>query len=863
MKKVLSFLLVTVMLFTMQGIPVFADNTMQGNGIKAIAVGPLHNLVIKKDGSLWAWGVNNRGQLGDGTEVDKTTPVKIMDKVRSISAGGIYSWPQYGGYSLAVKEDGTLWAWGDAGDLGNGVVTTGQISPLKIMDDVKTVAAEGHIAAIRGDDSLWVWGVDQSKPIKFNPNLPLGTVSYAPVKMMEGVKAVSSGYSAVYAIKKDGSLWSVGVNGLHKETPVKILDGVKAVSAGLRHCLAIKEDGSLWSWGENYYGQLGDGTNGANEGKKTPVRIMDGVKAIFAGYNQSFAVKEDGSLWAWGYNNAGQLGDGTFKDRYRPVKVGDGFVTVSTGEYQTLAVKEDGSLWAWGDNNNNLLGVGKMKIVINKPEKISDDIEGISAGRTHSLITKKDGSLWACGDNKDNQLGDGSGEGGGFGHGADSGVLIKIMDGVTSFAAGGNFSLAVKNDNSLWTWGERYVGASVISNYATPIKIKADVKEVSAGYNYGFAIQNDRSLWAWGANHYGTLGDGTTTDRAEPVKIMDGVKAVSAGVIHSFAIKEDGSLWAWGRNDYGQLGDGTTSDKNKPVKIMDKVKDVSAGGSCGYAIKEDGSLWAWGYNYYGQLGNGTTSENHKPVKIMDKVKDVSAGGSSGYAIKEDGSLWAWGFNGYGQLGDGTTVDKHKPVKIMEKVKLVSAGQSHCLAVKEDSSLWSWGRLGDGQLGNGLTTNINQPMKVVIFSSSTNMAISALPTNSKILVNGKSISFEAYNINGNNYFKLRDLAMAVNGTEKQFEVGWDGTKNAISLTTNKVYTSAGGELSVSANPTSKEAKPTTSKIFLNGQEVSLTAYNINGYNYFKLRDVGKAINFGVTWDGRTNTIGIDTSAVYTE
>jgi hypothetical protein len=141
--------------------------------------------------------------------------------------------------------------------------------------------------------------------------------------------------------------------------------------------------------------------------------------------------------------------------------------------------------------------------------------------------------------------------------------------------------------------------------------------------------------------------------------------------------------------------------------------------------------------------------------------------------------------------------------------------------------------------------------------------SAAPTSSKVLVNRKAISFEAYNINGSNYFMLRDLAMAVNGTEKQFEVGWDGTKNAINLTANKAYTPTGSELAISAKPTVKEAKPTSSKIYLNSQEVKFTAYNIGGSNYFKLRDIAKVINFGVAWDGNNNTIGIDTSVVYTE
>ncbi|NLZ53000.1 MAG: hypothetical protein GX892_07625 [Thermoanaerobacteraceae bacterium] len=140
---------------------------------------------------------------------------------------------------------------------------------------------------------------------------------------------------------------------------------------------------------------------------------------------------------------------------------------------------------------------------------------------------------------------------------------------------------------------------------------------------------------------------------------------------------------------------------------------------------------------------------------------------------------------------------------------------------------------------------------------------AKPTTSKVLINGKAISFEAYNINGNNYFKLRDLAMALRGTNKQFEVGWDAKNNAINLTSGKAYTSVGGELVVSAGTKAKKARPTTSKIYLDGKEVTFTAYNIDGNNYFKLRDIAKAMNFAVTWDGKTNTISINTSASYTE
>jgi hypothetical protein len=140
------------------------------------------------------------------------------------------------------------------------------------------------------------------------------------------------------------------------------------------------------------------------------------------------------------------------------------------------------------------------------------------------------------------------------------------------------------------------------------------------------------------------------------------------------------------------------------------------------------------------------------------------------------------------------------------------------------------------------------------------AVAAKPTASSVLVNGKSVTFDAYNIGGNNYFKLRDLAYALNGTAKQFEVDWDGAANAISLASGKPYTAVGGEMTGKGTG-DKPASPTNSKIYIDGKEVGLTAYNIAGNNYFKLRDVGQAFNFGVTWDGAKNTIGIDTSKDY--
>ena len=170
-------------------------------------------------------------------------------------------------------------------------------------------------------------------------------------------------------------------------------------------------------------------------------------------------------------------------------------------------------------------------------------------------------------------------------------------------------------------------------------------------------------------------------------------------------------------------------------------------------------------------------------------------------------------------------------------------------------------------GGSFSISTDSSGKLVVRNNSTTaqqvnqQKAKAQPTSSSVMINGKKVGFEAYNINGYNYFKLRDIAMALNGTGKQFEVKFDGSKNAILITTGSKYTTVGGELKVSGSKSEKPAVPTPSKVYINGKEVQFIAYNIDGYNYFKLRDIGKALNFGVFWDGANNTIRIDTTEDY--
>ena len=360
----------------------------------------------------------------------------------------------------------------------------------------------------------------------------------------------------------------------------------------------------------------------------TPVYIVHAAEntpkgwiAVEAGYASSFSICSDNTLWAWGWNAQGQLGDGTTVDKYNPVKIMDDVAAVSADRNSTIAIKTDGSLWAWGSNDSGRLGDGTT-IDRLLPVKIMDDVLAVSSKGYATYAIKTDGSLWAWGLNGSGKLGDGTT--------THRNLPVKIMEDVVAISPGGSYTMAIKTDGSLWAWGVQISGefgdGFGTSQQLFPIKVMDDIITVSAGQRYAFAIKTDGSLWAWGYGGDGQLGDGTTVDKHNPVKILDDVAAVSAGWDHSMAIKTDGSLWAWGSNKWGELGDDTELAQNilEPMRIRDDVLAVSVGDRYTLVILADKSMWAWGSGGYGVLGDGTTDGRRTPARVISS--DMLPGG---------------------------------------------------------------------------------------------------------------------------------------------------------------------------------------------------------------------------------------------
>lgn len=341
-----------------------------------------------------------------------------------------------------------------------------------------------------------------------------------------------------------------------------------AVAAGFDHSVALKNDGTVWGWGNNLFGQLGDGT--PIPGFKPPVSVtgLSGVVAIAAGYSYTVALKGDGTVWSWGYNVAGQLGDGTTTNRPTPAQVGglNGVVAIAAGGYRTVALKADGTVWAWGSNSNGQVGDGTTTTRL-APVKLSglNDVVVIAAGFDHTVAVKADGTVWAWGDNSSGQLGDGTT--------ARKLVPVEVtgLSGASTIAAGGQRTVVLKGDGTVWAWGYD-PGVGVIRSSASPVRVAglSGVSEVPAGIFHSVALKGDGSAWAWGTNVNGQLGDGTITTRLTPVEVqgLSGVTTIAAGTSHTVALKSDGTVWGWGLNVSGQLGDSTTTDRRTPVQVL-------------------------------------------------------------------------------------------------------------------------------------------------------------------------------------------------------------------------------------------------------------------------------------------------------
>jgi len=587
---------------------------------------------------------------------------------------------------------------------------------------------------------------------------------------------------------------------------------VTQIEAGLYHSLAITSTGRVFAWGNNEYGQLGDGTTTQ---KSTPMNITslfglatgETVTQIVAGSNHSFALTSTGRVFAWGHNEYGQLGDGTSANKSTPTETttsfglasGETVTQIVAGFYHSLAITLNGRVFAWGYNNNGQLGDGTIaskytptNITAGFGLSVGETVTQIVAGAWHSLAITSNGRVFAWGGNGLGQLGDGETS---FYKSTPMNITSRFGlatgETVTQIVAGLGHSFVITSNGRVFAWGynsEGQLGNGTTTSKSTPTEITArfglsageTVTQIVAGDYYSLSITSTGRVFAWGNNEYGQLGDGTTVNKsiltditfAREIELLQTSQYdYSTSIVEFVPTREGYSFGGWYIDILLTNPCTYTSMPSQNITLYGKwtansytITFETNGGSVvtsktqNYAtnVTAPTNPAKTGYTFDGWYSDSTFENAYTFTTIpaenitvyvkweinqydvtyyympedFDPMTDVSlmpgetitqivAGSNHSLSITSTGRVFAWGGNGLGQLGDGTTTNKTIPVEITEnfnlstgeKITSIFLGGWHSSALTSTGRVFAWGSNYYGQLGDGTSTNRNTPIDI--------------------------------------------------------------------------------------------------------------------------------------------------------
>ncbi len=619
-----------------------------------------------------------------------------------------------GGFSCMLDGTGTIHCFGSNshGQLGDGTMLSSSGTQTAHEEAWVTLDAGAlHVCAIDTLGALYCWG-DQH----------LG--------------AVGDGTMPDFINEETG-----------RPLPVKVgHDGPwLAVSAGRDNSCAIDGENALWCWGPNEEGQLGNGGVGDSWAAYAPGEVTGGAswRAVATTSGHTCGVQTDGTLWCWGDNKDGQLGDGTTDFTSTPIQVGGDAdwdqVTVSASLYHnhTCAIKQDGSLWCWGANDFGGLGVGDEEPRLTPTEVMGGGVWTSVAALFHSTCaTRDDGTLWCWGGNTSSGVLANGGAGVEDSYSAPQQVGAET--GWRGVQLEGSNGCAVQDEERGFCWGDNGLGALGVmtsgpyEDHYSPVELGTDLRnppaadwaQVSVGGGHTCGRTTSDELWCWGNGAGGDLGSGFDDvecnmanpgecRRTAPRKVVGGGAwaGLSAGGAGACGLRPDGTLWCWGG---GELNDEAAYSPAQVGVASDwSAIELSDGHYCG--LRDPGTLWCWGSNSRGQIGNGQGGQGmivDAPTQVgaAEDWLAVSRGFLQTCAIRQPGTLWCWGANDRGQLGVGSSgmdyndasADEPLPVQVgaADDWAQVCGGRYHSCGVRGDGTLWCWGLNSGGMLGEG-------------------------------------------------------------------------------------------------------------------------------------------------------------------
>lgn len=649
-----------------------------------VASGSNHTCAVTTGGIAKCWGRNEYGQIGDGSiGIIRKTAVNVSglnSGIAAISAGY--------GHTCALTIGGGVKCWGNNSDgqLGNGTTGINSAVPTDVSGLSSGITAIGtgyyHSCALTTSGGVKCWGDNDRDQIGNGGSYDVNTPAYVS-GLSSGITAIAVGGFHTCALTSGGGVLCWGYNDYGQigngsttkwiPTPVSVSflsSGVTAIAAGTSHSCAITTGGWLYCWGFNDSGQLGDGTR-YNRLTRSFVDGLAGVTAIRAGGSHTCAILSGGNAKCWGENWYGQIGDGAYYNYYTtPVGVSglsSGTISISTGGSHTCALTGNGRIKCWGRNSYYQIGDG-AEWWWPVPQPVSGLGTGgvaITAGGDHSCALTSGGAAGCWGYNPNGQVGDGT----------------FLFD--------------------RFTW----VGVSGLSG---------GVGSIDTGIEHTCAVTLGGAALCWGLNSSGQIGDGTiNTRRFSPTSVVglsSGTAAIQAGGSHTCAITTNGGVMCWGANGQGAIGDGTNvSPRLTPVNVSglsSGVVAIAAGNWHTCALMGTGTVKCWGYNYYGQIGDGSTTDALTPVSVngLTNIAAITAGSVHTCALTTGGSMKCWGANFSGEIGDGTSgINRLSPVAVSglsSGVSNIGAGDGHTCAAMIGGGVKCWGENDYGEIGDG-------------------------------------------------------------------------------------------------------------------------------------------------------------------
>ena len=723
------------------------------------------------------------------------------------------------GNTITLKEDGTVWATGknDYGQLGVGDTTNRNTSVQVKIDEntylenvIKIDVTDNTTIALTKKGEVYAWGKNEFG------ELGLGDRTYRSyatrVKGIDGngylenIIDVANGDENSYAIDKNGNVYGWGDGNYHqiddtetsRTTPTQMSDCTNAISVSAGECFVeiMQSNSNVVARGYNYYGQLGYGDTAE---KPTGAHIVgNDINKVSAGNDATLIIREDGTVWAAGRNRYGELGLGDTSNRasFTKLTLEDGTeIKAKYGELNssvTTILGKDGKVYATGYNgygqlsNGTTTNTSKLKTMLNEDGTEVTDAILIKIGEMYELdrntgVIRKDGTVWVSGDNTYGQIGNSgntsatylSKMGDGFLNypekvitvGVDKSqkinpLLFNIQDDMNVYTDSTtkvgtlNYEIEDSNIAELTTLGmitgkQQGITKIKVTDTSTKrttsiwVKVVNDSNiQISLGYKFSVALKQDGTVWSWGQNNDGELGLGNTTEYDEPqqiTEITEKITDVKTGYYHSIALTEKGEVYTWGYNGYGQLGNGTSENSTTPVKVtgLKNVAKIDAYKYMTIVSTQNGEVYVWGRGYgktpvklnfsrkiIDVAGNIVLAENRKAYNLTETAsygKDlikISAGESHYLGLTSDGEVYAWGGNGYGQLGDGTNTSTYtEPAKVVtpdgkskiSKIVDISAGNMYSIITDKDGKVYTFGNYGDYRTAN--TVHSNKPVEI--------------------------------------------------------------------------------------------------------------------------------------------------------